>query len=333
MDLLLQEAATPLRLNTLELTGGLGQDGVTASEAVNLLVILILSRGKCGLSRCISCYLVSMAAADLTVILTAVILDRIVTLYFIDIFTESITMCGLGDCLTHAATDCSVWFTVAFTFDRFVAICCQKLKTKYCTARTATVVLGTVSVLSCLKNIPWYFRYEVFYLFSMPIYCLVRWSYYTSPVWKAFDYFHRALTPLLPFVLILLLNALTVRHILLASRVRRGLRGKRDRENHKDTEMENRRKSFVLLFSISASFILLWMTQAVYTIHERIVLNHVTDLFFGNRLPDFGYIGPILQLLSSCSNTCIYVVTQTKVRQEFKTVLTYPFVLILHLVK
>ncbi|XP_067830249.1 probable G-protein coupled receptor 139 [Heptranchias perlo] len=305
-------------------------DGQSAS--FTLLVILILSRGKCGLSRCISCYLLSMAAADLTVILTAVILDRIVTLYFIDIFTESITMCGLGDCLTHAATDCSVWFTVAFTFDRFVAICCQKLKTKYCTARTAAVVLGTVSVLSCLKSIPWYFRYKVIYLFSMPMYCLVRLSYYTSPLWKAFDYFHRALTPVLPFVLILLLNALTVRHILLASRVRRGLQGKRDRENHKDTEMENRRKSIVLLFSISASFILLWMIQAVSTIHERIVLNQFTDIIFGDHLPGgLRYIGPILQLLSSCSNTCIYVVTQTKVKQEFKTVLTYPFVLIVHL--
>ncbi|XP_067831267.1 G-protein coupled receptor 15-like [Heptranchias perlo] len=303
-------------------------------EKVNLLVILILSRRKCGLTRCISCYLVSMAAADLTVILTAVILDRIVTLYFINIFRNSITMCGLGDCLTHAATDCSVWFTVTFTFDRFVAICCQKLKTKYCTARTAAVVLATVSALSCLKNIPWYFRYKVFYFFSMPINCMVRLSYYTSPQWKAFDYFHRALTPLLPFVLILLLNALTVRHILLASRVRRGLRGKRDRENHKDTEMENRKKSIVLLFSISASFILLWMTQAVSTIHERIVLNYFTDQYFGNHLPGgLGYIGPILQMLSSCSNTCIYVVTQTKVRQEFKNVLTYPVVLIVQLVK
>ncbi|XP_067834278.1 G-protein coupled receptor 15-like [Heptranchias perlo] len=303
-------------------------------NAINLLVILILSRGKCGLSRCISCYLVSMAAADLTVIVTAVILDRIVTLYFINIFINSVTMCGLGDCLTHAATDCSVWFTVTFTFDRFVAICCQKLKTNYCTARTAAVVLGTVSVLSCLKNIPWYFRYQVNYLFSIPVYCMVRFSYYTSLLWKAFDYFHRALTPLLPFVLILLLNALTVRHILLASRVRRGLRGKRDRENHKDTEMENRRKSIVLLFSISASFILLWMIQAVSTIHERIVFNHVTDLIFGNHLPGgLEYIGPILQLLSSCSNTCIYVLTQTKVRQEIKNVLTYPFVLIVQLVK
>ncbi|XP_067854355.1 galanin receptor type 2-like [Heptranchias perlo] len=272
-----------------------------------------------------------MAAADLTVILTGVILKQIGPLYFRDPFTNKITLCGLIGCLTHAATDCSVWFTVAFTFDRFVAICCQKRKTQYCTVRTAAVVIGTMCALSSLKNVPWYFRYQPVYFFFVPLFCMVKLSYYSSPLWKAFDLLHRVFTPLLPFALILLLNALTVRHILVASRVRRKLRGNRDRENHKETEMENRRKSIILLFSISASFILLWMTQAVYTIHERVALNHFIDLLFASRLPSvIYYIGPMLQLLSSCSNTCIYVVTQTKVREEFKNVLTYPFVLIVH---
>uniref|UniRef100_UPI00398F6A0E probable G-protein coupled receptor 139 n=1 Tax=Pristiophorus japonicus TaxID=55135 RepID=UPI00398F6A0E len=302
---------------------------------LNLLVILILSRGRCGLSGCITCYLVAMASADLSVILTDVILKQIIPLYSTDPFTKNLTLCGLIDCLTHATTDCSVWFTVAFTFDRFVAICCQKLKTKYCTWRTALVVIATICVLSSLKNIPWYFRYEVAYLFFIPLFCMVKFSYYSSPLWKAFDFLHRVTTPLLPFVLILLLNGLTVRYILLASRARRRLRGNGDRENHKDAEMENRRKSIILLFSISASFILLWMTQAVYTIHERVTLNHIFDRlpFVKDRLPFvIAYIGPMLQLLSSCSNTCIYVVTQSKVREELKNVFTYPFVLIVQLV-
>uniref|UniRef100_UPI00398F71FA probable G-protein coupled receptor 139 n=1 Tax=Pristiophorus japonicus TaxID=55135 RepID=UPI00398F71FA len=276
-----------------------------------------------------------MASADLSVILTDVILKQIIPLYTTDPFTKNLTLCGLIDCLTHAATDCSVWFTVAFTFDRFVAICCQKLKTKYCTWRTALVVIATICVLSSLKNIPWYFRYEVVYFFFIPLFCMVKLSYYSSPLWKAFDFLHRVTTPLLPFVLILLLNGLTVRYILLASRARRRLRGNGDRENHKDAEMENRRKSIILLFSISASFILLWMTQAVYTIHERVTLNYIFDRlpFVKDRLPFvIAYIGPMLQLLSSCSNTCIYVVTQSKVREELKNVFTYPFVLIVQLV-
>ncbi|XP_043563385.1 probable G-protein coupled receptor 139 [Chiloscyllium plagiosum] len=304
------------------------------SIPVNLLVILVLLRGKCGLSRCITCYLLAMASADLTVILTDVILKQIIPLYSTDPFTNNITLCGLIDSLTHAATDLAVWFTVAFTFDRFVAICCQKLKAKYCTWKTAVVIIGTVTGLSCLKNIPWYYRYDAVYFFFIPLFCMVKLSYYSSPQWKAFDLLHRITTPLLPFVLIAFFNALTVRNILLASKARRRLRGQGDKENQKDPEMENRRKSILLLFSISASFILLWMTQAVYTIHERITLNHIIDRLLKNRLPFvIGYIGPMLQLLSSCSNTCIYVVTQSKFREDLKNVLTCPFVLVLLLVK
>uniref|UniRef100_UPI00398E82C5 probable G-protein coupled receptor 139 n=1 Tax=Pristiophorus japonicus TaxID=55135 RepID=UPI00398E82C5 len=288
-----------------------------ALNTLNLLVILILSRGRCGLFGCITCYLVAMASADLSVILTDVLLKQIIPLYSTEPFTNNITLCGLIDCLTHAATDCSVWFTVAFTCDRFVAICCQKLKSKYCTWRTALVVITTVCVLSSLKNIPWYFRYEAVYFFSTPWFCMVKFSYYTSPLWKAFDFLHRVTTPLLPFVLILLLNGLTVRYILLTSRARRILRRNSDQENHKDTEMKNRRKSIILLFSISASFILLWGTQVVYTLHERIILSQFLHIFHKDRLPYFiRYIASMLQLLSSCSNTCIYVVTQSKVMDQ-----------------
>ncbi|XP_038661944.1 probable G-protein coupled receptor 139 [Scyliorhinus canicula] len=300
---------------------------------VNLLVILILMRGRCGLSRCITCYLTAMASADLTVIFTDVIMNHIIPLYSTTLFSNNITLCGLIDCLTHAAKDLSVWFTVAFTFDRFVVICCQKLKIKYCTWRTAVIIIGAVTVLSCLKNIPWYFRYKAVYLVYIPLFCMVKPSYYTSSLWKAFSFFHHASTPLLPFVLILLLNALTVRNISLANRARRRLLVDCDRDRNKDPEMENRRKSIILLFSISTSFILLWMTEAVYTIHERITLNHITDRLFKTRLPFIiGYIGPMLQLLSSCSNTCIYVTTQNKFREEFKNVLTYPFVVIIEFI-
>ncbi|XP_048378117.1 probable G-protein coupled receptor 139 isoform X2 [Stegostoma tigrinum] len=36
---------------------------------VNLIAIVILSRGNCGLSRCISLYMLAMATADLLVII------------------------------------------------------------------------------------------------------------------------------------------------------------------------------------------------------------------------------------------------------------------------
>ncbi|XP_067835789.1 probable G-protein coupled receptor 139 [Heptranchias perlo] len=296
---------------------------------VNLVAIVILSRGKCGLSKCISVYLVGMAAGDLLVVITDPILSKINVLYLPWSFLDITPLCSFILSMTEAATVVSVWLTVAFTFDRFVAICCEKLKTKYCTERTAAVVLGTVSVLGCSESLPWYFIYEPrFIIDNVPWDCEIKPSFLTSPAWAAFEMLHLILTPCVPFCLILLLNVLTVRRILVSSRVRRGLRGRSNGENQSDPEMENRKKSIILLFSISGSFILLWLTRVVFSIYVRIV-----DIRSYYSFTDPGYIteqtARMLQLLSSCTNTCIYVLTQTKFREELKNAVKYPFNLII----
>ncbi|XP_067834245.1 probable G-protein coupled receptor 139 [Heptranchias perlo] len=300
---------------------------------VNLVAIVILSRGRCGLSRCITRYLVSMAVTDLLVILTAVILNRIPGIYFPGSFLSITPVCSLSITLIYASRDSSVWLTVAFTFDRFVAICCQKLKIKYCTEKTAAVVIGTVCALGFLKSVPWYFLHEHMYIINnVPWYCRLKGIRYTSPLWRAFDWFDRILTPCLPFVLILLLNALTVRHILAASRARRRLRAHSNGEKQSDPEMESRRKSIVLLFAISGSFILLWMTYVAQFLYERFTNNYQIQGFSDPKFI-LQESANMLQLLSSCTNTFIYAVTQSKFREELTNAVKYPLNLIGKLIK
>ncbi|XP_067881630.1 probable G-protein coupled receptor 139, partial [Heterodontus francisci] len=292
---------------------------------VNLVAIVILSRGRCGLSRCITVYLVGMAVSDLLLVITEPILYIIVIMYFPYSFLRITPVCSLTFFLFSAATDISVWLTVIFTFDRFVAICCEKLKTKYCTEKTAAVVVGTVSALGCLESLPWYFTQEQDYMIdNVPMGCLYKLSYFTSPTWGAFELFNYILTPCVPVFLILLLNILTVRRILFSSKVRRGFRSHSNGESHKDPEMENRRKSIILLFSISGSFILLWVTRVVFVIYKRFA-----DIQYYSSYTDPVFItqetSKMLQLLSSCTNTCIYTVTQTKFRQELTKGVKYPF--------
>ncbi|XP_067874787.1 probable G-protein coupled receptor 139 [Heterodontus francisci] len=295
---------------------------------VNPVAILILVRGKCGLSKCITYYLVAMAAADLMVVITAVILNQIIDIYFPGNYLLLTPVCRIKTVLVRATRDMSVWLTVSFTFDRFIAICCQKLKTKYCTKETAAAIIGMVLTLSCLTNIPWYFILEPLYInYELPWYCRIRSIFHTSPLWQAFSYFSSIATPFLPFFIILLLNALTVRYILVASRARRALRGNTSYANNLDPEMQNRKKSIILLFSISANFILLWLTFTVHYMYYRI-----TKTFSYTGYDDPVYIfqetGYMLLLLSCCTNTFIYAVTQAKFREEFKNMVTYPVNLI-----
>ncbi|XP_067909621.1 probable G-protein coupled receptor 139 [Heterodontus francisci] len=299
---------------------------------VNLLTIGILPQGKCGLSNCVTCYLVAMSVADLLVIILDLILRHIPIVYQEQfLFLLFIPVCNIHAVLLYAATDCSVWFTVTFTFDRFVAICSQKLKSKYCKEKTATVVLGTVTVLSCLKNIFWYFMLTSQYrMGNMPWFCDVTENVAESRVWGTIEFVHYILTPGLPFVVILLLNALTVRHILVSSRGRRRLQANSSGESRRDPEMESRRKSIILLLVISANFILLWRPLMLYSIWNRMEHLGYVSAYLAVSLQELGFM---LQLLSCCTSTAICALTQTQFRDQLKNVLKYPFTAIIKLIQ
>uniref|UniRef100_UPI00398E58C6 probable G-protein coupled receptor 139 n=1 Tax=Pristiophorus japonicus TaxID=55135 RepID=UPI00398E58C6 len=305
----------------------------TIGVPANVAVIVILPRGRCGLSRCITRYLVAMAVMDLLVIFTAVILNRIVGIYFPFSFLSITPICRFHVALIYAAIDCSVWLTVAFTFDRFVAICCQKEKAQYCTEKTVAVVISTVCSMSCLKNTFLYFIYEPLYTVNnIPWFCSIRKTFYTSPAWVAYDWMFHILTPCLPFILILLLNALTIKYILAASRARRRLRANSNGENPHDPEMQKRRNSIVLLFCISGSFIMLNVLLLRTFISVQI---GSVSYFSGSTVNESNIIleeyGYMLHLLSSCINPFIYAGTQSKFREELKNGMKYPLSLIVKL--
>ncbi|XP_072420840.1 probable G-protein coupled receptor 139 [Chiloscyllium punctatum] len=290
---------------------------------VNLVAIVILSKGKCGLSTAITRFLMAMSTADLLVVITEVILRQINNYYLPLSFLDITPVCSVVYVLSVAATSCSVWFTVTFTFDRFIAICCQKLKTKYCTERNAAIVLATTCILFCLLHVPFYFRYKSYAIVdNIPWLCISKSSYYTESLWKGFRWFHTVLTPFFAFILILLFNTLTVRHILMTSQVRKALRGQSKGENRRDPEMESRRKSVILLFAISGNFLLLWLIYVINFISNIIPRsdskadNHSSILF--------QQVGVMLVNASCCTNTFIYGMTQSKFREQLKAALRYP---------
>ncbi|XP_078272182.1 neuromedin-U receptor 2-like [Rhinoraja longicauda] len=285
----------------------------------NLFAIVILSRGKCGLSKCITLYLVSMAVSDLMVLIFEVILYEIKDGYFPYSFLNLTPVCSVNLTLLFMSIDCSVWLTVTFTFDRFVAICCQKLRGKYCTEKTAALVIAVVCSLSVIENIPMYFVYAPREIIDNVAWsCGVTPDFYTSPLLVAFWWFETILTPFTPFLLIMLLNALTIRHIIHANRVRSGLRANKKDESGADQEVENRRKSIILLLAVSGSFILLWMVIFVCFISVHFIDVQFLATAYDDPFTIAEQSGYMLRCLSACTNTFIYAVSQTKFREELK---------------
>ncbi|XP_041062669.1 probable G-protein coupled receptor 139 [Carcharodon carcharias] len=308
----------------------LGIFGVPA----NFLTIVLLSRGGCGLSKGITLYLVGMTTADLLVIIFNVITYYILGYYFPISLLRYTSIASINEVINYVVIDCSVWLTVAFTVDRFVLICCQNLREKYCREKTAVVVTVTVCVVFCFKNIPLYFAFEPVYIVNN-----VEWgaqfqlSYFTLPRWVTFDWLDTILNPFLPYFLILYLNALTVRHIVMVNRTRRALRSQHNNQNSDDPEMQSRRKSIILLFSISGTFIVLWMPYVVFFLISRITDRHYVPVQHTDPLLIADYTGDMFQLLSSCTNTCIYALAQTKFREKLRNAILYPFIAIIKSVK
>ncbi|XP_038642991.1 probable G-protein coupled receptor 139 [Scyliorhinus canicula] len=284
------------------------------------MTILVLLRGKCGLSSCSTRYLLAMASGDLMFIIIEVGLLQFPVYYYPQSFLKVTPVCSVAYALREAAVDLSVWFTVMFTFDRFVAICSLKLKATYCTNKTAVTVLATTTILFCLNNVPVYFKFKHGKIIDkVPWGCNLKRDYFTDTRWRSFAVLSMALTPMIPIVLILILNALIFRRILMVSRARNSFKCQKKGDKESDPESESRKTTIILVFSISISFIIMWSPYVLYLLK---VFNPLLDRS-ENHI--FRSVAFMLRNLSCCTNTFIYVVTQRKFREELKRMLKYPF--------
>ncbi|XP_069771307.1 probable G-protein coupled receptor 139 [Narcine bancroftii] len=283
----------------------------------NLLVIVILSRGKCGLSKCTARYLAGMAMADLVSVVSGVLLDQINNIYQYSRYLLITPICALSLVVRLSAMDSSVWLTVAFTFDRSIAICSQKLKERYCTERTAAVLTVMVPIVTCARYVPCYFAVKPLDIIDrVPWYCIQNDEFVASPLFQAYEVFNCIMTPLLPFSLIVLFNALTISHIIFVNKLRRSLRTNSGLE--RDSEVENRRKSMFLLFALSINFILLWIPFTIYNLTWPIQNYFYTDKYLNTPIYVLQQCGFMLQFLSTCTNTCIYTLSQRAFRKQLK---------------
>ncbi|XP_072341547.1 probable G-protein coupled receptor 139 [Scyliorhinus torazame] len=287
------------------------------------MAILVLFREKCGLSSCSTRYLLAMASGDLMFIIIEIVLWQLRFYYYPQCFLKLTPVCSVVSAFREAAVDLSVWFTVMFTFDRFVAICSHKLKATYCTNKTAVTVLATTTILFCFKNVPVYFKFEPRKIIdNVPWGCYVKKDYITDPRWRGFAVFSMVLTPMIPITLILILNALIFRRILMGSRARNSFKDQNKGDKEIDPEIESRKTTIILLFSISISFVILWSLYVLYLLKVIKPLLDVADHY------TFLSVAYMLRNLSCCTNTFIYVVVQPKFREELKRMLKYPFTLI-----
>ncbi|XP_051864867.1 vasopressin V2 receptor-like [Pristis pectinata] len=272
-----------------------------------------------------------MAVSDLSVIIINVVLYEILIYRLSHTFLHRTNFLLAIVYLMIVSLELSQWYTVAFTVDRYVTMCCQKFKTKYCRVKTVRILAAVILILLSLEHIPYLFVFQPLRIIGNTSWGIeFRLEAFNSPAYVAFTRLKSFQSLFCVFGLMFLFNGLTVRHILVSSKSRRGFQNQMN-ENRRDKKMESRRNSIILLFSVSGSFMLLWLPAIVTNFIAGLAM--YSDRDYTSPAYIAAQTGALLAHLSSCTNTYIYAATQTKFREELKTLLMSPWTFVLALAK
>ncbi|XP_072538719.1 probable G-protein coupled receptor 139 [Salminus brasiliensis] len=284
----------------------------------NVVCFLIFWRRKCMLSRSSALYLMAIAAADTAVLMFIAVLELSVKYYTVEPFWSREPWCSMRDVFNYGAFNASTWLVVAFTAERFLAITTWSLKNRVCNPRCALRVIGIIFLVGHLLAVPYYWAYVSIYKQDVQRWlCIYRPN---SPIEYALTMvsIQTTLSHILPFIFIGLLNGLTLRQISLSNRVHAATETCKSASGFKVAPLlrSRKRKSVVLLVTVSMTFVLLSITRSI----TQLIL-HTTDLHMNrddytldiNIAAD---IGTMLSLTNAAVNMYLYACTQTKFRQE-----------------
>ncbi|XP_019907100.1 probable G-protein coupled receptor 139 [Esox lucius] len=193
------------------------------------------------------------------------------------------------------------------------------MKAKFCTPRNALKAIAIVLFVAHLLSIPYYWFNVSVYNQNQSIWVCVYdrsapHGYVHTMVWA-----QTLVSFVLPFQIILTLNGLTLRKISLSNRVHIVAANALSPEAYRVMPLvrSRKRKSIVLLVTVSMSFVLLSATRAITQIILRIVYFGLDRNDYSRQINVAADIGNMLRLTNASVNMYLYACTQARFRQEF----------------
>jgi signal transduction histidine kinase len=187
----------------------------------NLLSIAVL-HGRPFKRTTTAVYLPLIAIADSLVLLTGLLVEWLEWTQLQSVKEANVWSCRLHKVLFYTAGDVSIWLIVAFTFDRFIAVCFPLSKRTVCAPRRSFIVAMTIFVLSFAKNVHEFWTRGPQY--DVTSGRLTRLCGYP----QEFYHFHSYIRPwlafavitALPFLLIFVFNCMIVHSLIRSQRMR-----------------------------------------------------------------------------------------------------------------
>uniref|UniRef100_A0A8C4RZI0 G-protein coupled receptors family 1 profile domain-containing protein n=1 Tax=Erpetoichthys calabaricus TaxID=27687 RepID=A0A8C4RZI0_ERPCA len=270
---------------------------------------------NCMRSKSSTYYLMAISVADTLVLLLIVIIELTLKYNMEEPFWSREPWCSLRDIFNYGAYNASTWLVVTFTIERFIAINCFSLKVRICTPRCAAIVIMVVCVFSHLFAVPYYWtNISLFNVTKYPtIYICVYKQDLSDYYVHGLVWFQTCLVYIIPFIIIFTLNGLTLRQIILSDKVHTEVsifqRGPRQFNSQK-------RKSVILLITVSMTFALLSVTRFVTQILIRTMHYEINRNDYNKPVNVAADLGTMLDLTNAAINMFLYACTQSRFRKE-----------------
>ena len=267
-------------------------------------------------------YLPLTAIADTVFLLTGS-LEILDVAEVFDFREYNVWTCRVYKVVFYTAGDVSIWLLVAFTFDRFIAVCFPLKKSSVCRWKRAAIASGTILFLALAKNFhefwtrgPEYIKGKFYRI------CGTQAQYaffldYVRP-WIAF-----LLIMVIPFVLLFLLNCMIVYSLIKAQRMRSkaaaapACTATTGTGNKPQKSTASFRQTTLMCLSISFAF-LICMAPSIVLLIGKPYWKHRSKLAYENAKA----ICNLLGFVNHCINFFLYCVTGRRFRQELKAKLT-----------
>ncbi|KAJ8016132.1 hypothetical protein DPEC_G00004010 [Dallia pectoralis] len=285
----------------------------------NIATFLIFWRRNCMLSKSSTYYLMAISIADTFVLVFIVVLETTVKFHQEEPYWSRDPWCRLRDVFNYGTYNTSTWLVVAFTIERFISIPTWAIKAKFCTPRSALKAIAAVVFLGHILAVPYYWANVSLYHQNGSMWVCVYdrnapSGYVHTMVWG-----QTLVSYVLPIQIIPTLNGLTLRQISLSNRVHVTAAADLSPRAYRVTPLlrSRKRKSVVLLVTVSMSFVLLSAPRAITQIILRTAYYGLDRNDYSRQINVAADIANMLRLTGASVNMYLYACTQAKFRKEF----------------
>ncbi|KAM9316318.1 putative G-protein coupled receptor 139 [Gastrophryne carolinensis] len=286
----------------------------------SMVTMAVLWKGNLDMSKSIIYYLVSLALTNFLLMLVVTVFRDIFYFYVDIVLYWPAQSCGVSNWIYFTCVYSLTWLTVAFSFDRYIIVCCMRLRHRYCKPSVTRWVIAGVYISAFLVAMPTFWMYvpnrttqpdgTIFHI------CSLHKNLSSIPFLSAYDHIQTTVWIVFPLVSLVLTNSLMVWQIHITTRIRQGLKITGVEKPTDDPEVVRRKKSVTLLAIISLSYLGHWLPKMVVKILERFTYPPVNRYNFYHPVNVVRMICNMLIVFSSFSNMCIYSLTITKFREE-----------------